>query len=266
MSELDELDELDSDDREWVVVAPQPRSSSSVTPASGETTLAFSDGSCLGNPGPGGWGVHVLFVDGQVVDLGGGEQHTTNNRMELRAAIEAVRATRHVPAVTVIVDSEYVKKGISSWVAGWKKNGWRTKTGTPVVNQELWQELDALTDKRVTWQWTRAHVGTAGNERVDTIARWFSSSITRTRGRSPAPSPSSARPASNRSAPRGLASGTRYLSLIDGVAMRHRSWPDCQERVDGVARAKFRKATSDNEEREILSKWGVNPATVVEIG
>ncbi|HEX3244434.1 MAG TPA: ribonuclease H, partial [Chloroflexota bacterium] len=90
---------------------------------------AYADGSCLGNPGPGGWGVHVQFEDGQVVDLGGGEQRTTNNRMELRAAIEAVRATRECQTVTVIVDSEYVKRGITGWVAGWKKNGWRTRTG-----------------------------------------------------------------------------------------------------------------------------------------
>jgi ribonuclease HI len=262
---VSELDELELDDREWVVVAPRPRPSAPLAAPSQDTTIAFSDGSCLGNPGPGGWGVHILFADGQVMDLGGGEQHTTNNRMELRAAIEAVRCTRHVPMVTVIVDSEYVKKGITSWVAGWKKNGWKTKTGTAVVNQELWQELDALTDKRVTWQWTRAHVGTAGNERVDTIARWFAGSITRTKGRPPAPSPNGGRPPTNRSAPRGGSPGTRYLSLIDGVAMRHRSWPDCQERVDGVARAKFRKATSDTEEREILTKWGVNPTSVVEI-
>jgi ribonuclease HI len=223
---------------------------------------AYADGSCLGNPGPGGWGVHVQFDDGQILDLGGGEQRTTNNRMELRAAIEAVRATRECEAVTIIVDSEYVKRGITGWVAGWKKKGWRTQNGAPVANQELWQELDALADGRISWQWTRAHVGTAGNERVDTIARWFAEGMGRTR-LAPAP-PASDRMQNHRST-RSNAPGTRYLSLIDGIAMRHRTWPECQDRVSGVARARFRKATSDDEERKILKEWGVRPDDVVEL-
>jgi ribonuclease HI len=224
---------------------------------------AYADGSCLGNPGPGGWGVHVQFDDGRIVDLGGGEQRTTNNRMELRGAIEAVRATRECEAMTIIVDSEYVKRGITGWVASWKKNGWRTQTGAPVANQELWQELDALADKRITWQWTRAHVGTAGNERVDTIARWFAEGMGRTRHAGPPPA--KARPVPQRGAARSAAPGTRYLSLIDGIAMRHRTWDECKERVNGVGRARFRKATSDDEERKILQEWGMRPDQVVEL-
>jgi ribonuclease HI len=225
---------------------------------------AYADGSCLGNPGPGGWGVHVQFDDGRIVDLGGGEQRTTNNRMELRAAIEAVRATRECQSVTIIVDSEYVKRGITGWVAGWKKNGWRTQTGAAVANQELWQELDALADSRVTWQWTRAHVGTAGNERVDTIARWFAAGMSQ--ARHTAPAPSQARPRQQPTASRTAnPSGTRYLSLIDGVAMRHRTWNECKERVNGVARARFRKATNDQDERLILQEWGVRPDQVEEV-
>jgi ribonuclease HI len=227
---------------------------------------AYADGSCLGNPGPGGWGVHVQFEDGRIVDLGGGEQHTTNNRMELRAAIEAVRATRECAAVTVIVDSEYVKRGITGWVAGWKKNGWRTRTGTAVLNQELWQELDALADKRITWQWTRAHVGTAGNERVDTIARWFAEGMGRTRRASPPASADRFQPQRQiQQSTRSNPPGTRYLSLIDGIAMRHRTWPECQDRVNGIGRARYRKATSDDEERKVLQEWGVRPDEVVEI-
>jgi ribonuclease HI len=227
---------------------------------------AYADGSCLGNPGPGGWGVHVQFEDSRVVDLGGGEQHTTNNRMELRAAIEAVRATRECEAVTVIVDSEYVKRGITGWVAGWKKNGWRTRTGAAVLNQELWQELDELADKRITWQWTRAHVGTAGNERVDTIARWFAEGMGRTRRASrPAPAERSQPQPRIQQSRRSNPAGTRYLSLIDGIAMRHRTWPECQDRVSGVARARYRKALSDDEERKILQEWKVRPEDVVEI-
>ena len=228
--------------------------------SSGSAT-AYADGSCLGNPGPGGWGVHAQFDDGRVIDLGGGEQHTTNNRMELRAAIEAVRATRECQAVTIIVDSEYVKRGITGWVAGWKKKGWRTQTGDAVANQELWQELDALADKRITWQWTRAHVGTAGNERVDAIARWFAGGMARVRHTAPV----NTRPAPSRGAAPSPAPGTRYLSLINGLAMRHRTWNECKDRVNGVAGARFRKATSDVEEHKILQEWGVRPDEVVEL-
>jgi hypothetical protein len=166
--------------------------------------------------------------------------------------------------VTIIVDSEYVKRGITGWVAGWKKKGWRTQTGAPVANQELWQELDSLADNRVTWQWTRAHVGTTGNERVDTIARWFATGMGNAR-HTPAPT-STARPAEARGTTRTPnPPGTRYLSLIDGVAMRHRTWDECKERVNGVARARFRKATTDDEERQILQDWGVNPDQVEEM-
>jgi ribonuclease HI len=184
--------------------------------------------------------------------------------MELRAAIEAVRATRECEDVTIIVDSEYVKRGITGWVAGWKKKGWQTQTGAAVANQELWEELDALADSRVTWQWTRAHVGTDGNERVDAIARWFASGMGRAR-HSPRPSPG-ARPRQQPAAPRtNNPPGTRYLSLIDGIAMRHRTWDECKERVNGVARARFRKATSDADERLILQEWGVSPDQVEEL-
>lgn len=227
----------------------------------------YADGSCIGNPGPGGWGVHVQFSDGRIEDLGGGELRTTNNRMELRAAIEAVLATTECEAVTVIVDSEYVKKGITSWVAGWKKNGWRTREGNEVSNRELWEALDQVADKRITWQWTRAHVGTAGNERVDTIARWFAGNMVRTRTRG-APRPAPAR-TEDREPPRGSlrgnGSGAWYLSSIDGVAMRHRTWPDCQDRVNGVPRAKFRKVQSDDEERKVLQEWGVRPDQLHEL-
>src|SRR3712207_6167995 len=111
------------------------------TPAN---TVAYTDGSCIGNPGPGGWGVHAELADGRVLELGGGELETTNNRMELRAAIEALRATAGCPAVTIVTDSSYVQNGVTRWLAGWKRNGWRTAAGEPVENQELWSELDAL--------------------------------------------------------------------------------------------------------------------------
>src|SRR3712207_5944675 len=147
------------------------------TPAGRAT--AYTDGSCLGNPGPGGWGVHAELPDGTVFELGGGELETTNNRMELRAAIEAVRLTARFPAVRIVTDSTYVRGGVTGWIAGGKRNGWRTTAGKAVENRPLWEELDGLVHERITWQWTRAHVGTPGNERADQIARWFAEGVAR---------------------------------------------------------------------------------------
>jgi ribonuclease HI len=216
--------------------------------------IAYTDGSCIGNPGPGGWGVHVELPDGRVFELGGGELATTNNRMELRAAIEAIRATAGQPAVRVITDSAYVRNGVTSWLAGWKRNGWRTRSGQPVENQPLWSELDALADGPVTWEWTRSHVGTPGNERCDAIARWFASCIRSLR----LPAGEAAPAARRRPA---APAGTRYLSLVDGVVARHESWADCERRVHGVRGARFRKVRGDDEERATLAAWGVTPGS-----
>jgi ribonuclease HI len=237
--------------------------------------VAYTDGGCLGNPGPGGWGVHVEYPDGRVIDLGGSELQTTNNRMELRAAIEAVRATRGWPAATIIADSQYVIKGITSWVAGWKRKGWVTSTGQPVVNQDLWEELDALADERLTWEWTRGHSGDPGNERCDEIAAWFSSSVAplsrrgaparSARGAAPASAPrpngkSSAPSAAARAPGKAAPPGTTYLSLVDGILQRHSAWADCERRVRGVRSARYKKVSTPAEEQETLSKWGVTEA------
>lgn len=224
-----------------------------------DRAVVYTDGSCLGNPGPGGWAVHVEFPDGRVVELGGGELETTNNRMELRAAIEAVRLMKECPAVTVITDSEYVRRGVTKWLAGWKRNGWQTAARRPVENQSLWRELDALADERLTWEWTRAHVGTAGNERCDAIARWFAGGIrplasTRTTVPSPAVTPGAGRSPSP---------GTSYLSLVDGVLARHATWAECARRVHGVRGARFRKVRTADEEQAALGAWGL-PADALE--
>lgn len=137
----------------------------------------YIDGSCKGNPGPGGWGVVIYLADGSVQELGGGEPHTTNNRMELRAAIEALKAWRQLAAgsaIALYTDSEYVLKGITEWIHNWKRRGWKTATRKPVLNQDLWQELDALNDPLVQWHHVRGHSGNEGNERCDLIARSFS--------------------------------------------------------------------------------------------
>ena len=132
--------------------------------------IAHTDGACSGNPGPGGWGV-ILEWDGHVKELCGGEELTTNNRMELTAAIEGFRALREACEVTVITDSQYVKNGITSWVHGWKRNGWRNSQKQPVVNRDLWEELDGLVAKhRVEWTWTKGHATHADNNRCDELA------------------------------------------------------------------------------------------------
>ena len=131
---------------------------------------AFVDGACLGNPGPGGWGA-LLRRSAKEQELSGGENPTTNNRMELMAAIRALEAIRKGSTVRVHTDSQYVKKGITEWIHGWKRNGWRTSGRDPVKNVDLWQRLDALVlDHTVSWHWIKGHSGHVENERADALA------------------------------------------------------------------------------------------------
>ena len=132
----------------------------------------FTDGACKGNPGPGGWGV-LLRAPGHEKELFGGEALTTNNRMELTAVIEGLRALKKPCEVDLYLDSQYVRQGITEWIAGWKAKGWRTSTKQPVKNVDLWQQLDALvagSGHRIHWHWVRGHAGHEGNERADALA------------------------------------------------------------------------------------------------
>lgn len=138
--------------------------------------FAYTDGACSGNPGPGGWGVLLLARDGDTVikerALSGGEAETTNNRMELLAAIAALEALDRASAITVVTDSAYVKKGVTGWIEGWKRNGWKTAAKKPVKNVDLWQRLDeARARHNVTWEWVKGHAGHPENERADALAR-----------------------------------------------------------------------------------------------
>jgi len=138
--------------------------------------VAFTDGACSGNPGPGGWGVLLRATEGDTVirerELKGGEAETTNNRMELLAAIHALEALAKPSAITIVTDSAYVKNGITGWLHGWKRNGWKTAAKKPVKNVELWQRLDAAQNRHdVTWHWVRGHSGHPENERADALAR-----------------------------------------------------------------------------------------------
>lgn len=138
--------------------------------------FAFTDGACSGNPGPGGWGVLLQAREGDTVvkerELSGGEAATTNNRMELLAAIAALESLSRPSEITVVTDSAYVKNGVTQWIHGWKRNGWRTAGREPVKNAELWQRLDTAQSRhRVRWEWIRGHAGHPENERADALAR-----------------------------------------------------------------------------------------------
>ncbi|MDN2566821.1 ribonuclease HI [Aquibium sp. A9E412] len=136
-----------------------------------KTVEIFTDGACSGNPGPGGWGA-LLRYDGTVRELSGGAALTTNNRMELTAAVEALNALKRPCTVDLYTDSIYVRDGIASWIEGWKRNGWRTAAKKPVKNAELWQALDAARQRhKVTWHWLKGHAGHPENERADELAR-----------------------------------------------------------------------------------------------
>ena len=134
------------------------------------TIEIYTDGACRGNPGPGGWGALLLYGDHRKT-LHGGEPDTTNNRMELRAAIEALNALKGPREVILHTDSKYVMDGINKWMHAWKKRGWKTANRKPVKNQELWQELDeAVSRHKIKWKWVRGHTGVDGNEEADALA------------------------------------------------------------------------------------------------
>ena len=131
---------------------------------------AYTDGACSGNPGPGGWGVVLQFGDHER-ELKGGESDTTNNRMELTAAIEALKALKEPCHIALTTDSTYVKDGITKWLSNWKRNGWKTAAKKPVKNQDLWQQLeDCVAQHTVEWLWVKGHSGHPENERADTLA------------------------------------------------------------------------------------------------
>lgn len=137
---------------------------------------AYTDGACSGNPGPGGWGAILIARDGDVAlktrELNGGAALATNNQMELMAAISALEALDRPSALTVVTDSAYVKDGITKWIFGWKKKGWKTANKKPVKNEDLWKRLDAACARHdVTWEWVKGHAGHPENERADELAR-----------------------------------------------------------------------------------------------
>ena len=228
--------------------------------------MVFTDGACSGNPGPGGWGAILVSPDGKVLELGEWEQSTTNNRMELSAVIASLKtvAAWNGP-VAVYTDSTYVISGITSWVRGWKRKGWLTAEGKPVLNRDLWEKLDALAEARgqgLSWHYVRGHNGSPGNERCDRIAVAFSHHERVDLYRGPLAGytvPVMDVPADTSLPERGASKARReggfYLSLVDGKLERHEHWSSCQSRVHGRSNARFKKVFSEAEADEVSRSW-----------
>lgn len=235
-------------------------------------TIIFCDGSSLGNPGPGGWGVVLVRESGggRVEELGGREDYTTNNKMELTAAINALSRVGQGESAAVHTDSSYVINGITKWVHGWKRNGWQTKQKKPVENIGLWQELLRVSEwKKIEWVHVGGHVGVAGNERADEIARGFAQGdpdefVTTLYSGALAEYPVknildishdvSKQESRTSARAHSRAKAYSYLSMIDGKIEKHATWADCEKRVRGK-KAKFKKAVSHEDEQKIIAEW-----------
>jgi len=248
--------------------------------ASEHPIVVFTDGASKGNPGRGGWGVIVVRPDGQVTELGGGAALTTNNKMELTGAIRALTHLLGISGpVSIYSDSTYVIQGMSGWVHGWKRRGWKTTTGADVLNRDLWEELaDLVAGRRpqtIAWHYVRGHIGIPGNERVDEIADSFAAQQPIALYDGPLigyPIPILDLPddtsvpvrsgTSSAGGSRSKAPAYSYLSVVDGKPMRHATWAECEERVKGKSGARFKKATSAAEQDAILRAWRFNPDDV----
>ena len=241
--------------------------------------IVFTDGAAKGNPGPGGWGAIVVTPDQHVAELGGGSPHTTNNRMELSGAIAALQHVANQPGpVAIYADSTYVIQGITQWVWGWRKRGWKTAQGGDVLNRDLWEQLSSLVGARargeVDWRWVRGHVGTPGNERADQISVAFAlqqsadlyvgpfDGYTLPILQLPDETALPKRPSGTVSATKSKAAAHSYLSVVDGVAMRHLTWAECERRVKGQSGARFKKAATAADESAILRGWGLDPSRI----
>jgi ribonuclease HI len=226
----------------------------------------FTDGAAKGNPGRGGYGAVISYAD-RVVEIGGFKERTTNNEMELKAIVEALKVVEEGVAVAIYTDSKYAVEGAKGWIFGWLKNGWVTKANTEVANKELWQELLPLLKKvEIEWHKVPGHVGIAGNERVDTIASDFASKGTFDLYSGPksqygidiedtsfdetkAQDRSDARKRQNQKA-------YSYISAVDGVVLVHQTWAECEARVKGKKGTRFKKSLDAENEQEIIKEFG----------
>lgn len=241
--------------------------------------LGFCDGAAKGNPGPGAWGAIIRRMDGTVVERGDRQVPTTNNKMELAAAIAVLEELEGLEGPLVLFsDSSYVLRGITEWIGGWKRRGWVTATGTPVANADQWRTLDALAKgrgnaKAIDWRYVPGHAGVPGNERADEIAselaleREVQLYVGPADGYGveldrdlPLDDGSMRNPQKAKSRGKG-SSGKKafsYLSFVDGKLERHATWPECERRVKGRSGARYRKAASAADETAIVVSWGLS--------
>ncbi|MEW6055539.1 MAG: ribonuclease HI [Bdellovibrionota bacterium] len=232
--------------------------------------IVFADGACTGNPGPGGWGAIIASPQGEVVELGGAERDTTNNKMELTAVGKALRFLADTKGpVEIYTDSTYVIHGITKWIWGWRKKGWKTSEGKDVANAEYWKSLSNLLSRRdsdspVSWHYVRGHSGVPGNERVDEIAVAFAKGSRIQLYQGPLLKydvavfdlPEDTEPPEPRAREKPSAPFS-YLSLVGNTVERHSTWKDCERRVKGVSGAKFKKCMNQEEEAGVLKSWGI---------
>jgi ribonuclease HI len=226
--------------------------------------LIFTDGSSRGNPGPGGWGA-VIIEGTNLEEIGGGEAKTTNNRMELMAALEGLKKTSKNSKVKIYTDSGYLINGITKWIFAWVSNNWKTKANADVLNKDIWQKLhEEVKNHTVTWQQVKGHAGIAGNHRADEIAtaaadgadiNLYKGSRINYALQIEAPTEEQLNIKSDKE--RRSAKAYSYVSLVDGVLKRDTNWTDCEARVKGQKGVKFRKAISKEDEADILESWGL---------
>lgn len=220
--------------------------------------VIFTDGSSRGNPGSGGFGV-IISGDDYVQEIGGREEKTTNNRMELLAVITALEALPRDKNLEINTDSAYVLSGSTRWIYGWQRNGWKTASKEPVLNQDLWERILPLLEKRnIKWNLLPGHSGIAGNERCDVIATSFADN----------------KPVDlyygnkenyqidlevgipkEKEKPKNKNKAHSYISMINGNVLVHKSWEECKRRVSGVKNARFKKAMTASEEEEIIKEF-----------
>ena len=243
-------------------------------PTSFSSIIIFTDGACTGNPGPGGWAAITAFPEGIVTEQGDHNPETTNNRMEMVGPIRALAALDpdKVKDIVLYTDSTYVIRGITQWVWGWRKRGWKNAEGKEVSNRDLWEELSRqvarLKPVEIQWKYVRGHTGVPGNERCDEIAVGFST------GKRPKlysgsllqypvaihdlPEDQELPPMKSydkSEKPKAFS----YISSVGGIVYRHKTWAECERRVKGQSSAKFKKAMSSEDERAVLKSWGLDP-------
>jgi ribonuclease HI len=242
------------------------------------TITIFTDGSSRGNPGRGGWGAVVIAADGKVYELGGREDHTTNNRMEIAAALGAlvhVESRKIAGNIEINTDSAYLLQGITMWVFGWEKNGWKTKTGDDVLNQDLWRELYSITyrlkhKQPITWNKVGGHIGLLGNERADLIATNMAdkagqlmyvgslSEYEKLIGGSVFEGTSDDKIAVKKKKSKNAGPAYSYVSRVGGKIETHKTWAECERRVKGKKGTKFKKVFSKAEEDSLKNEWSTH--------